>query len=63
MMNMQKFMTIFHCRLGDNVFYRTFVTVVNFNDKETNVDINGDFHPILDQGLVVVASSNTYEVG
>lgn len=50
-------------RLGDNVFYRTFVTVVNFNDFETNVDINGDFHPILEQGLVVVASGNTYEVG
>ena len=50
-------------RLGLNVFDKTFVTLANFNDREETININGDFHPILDMGIVTVSSSALYEVG
>jgi hypothetical protein len=45
------------------VFYKTFVTLVNFNGEDSIVNINTDFHPILDQGLVVVSSSAAFIAG
>ncbi len=67
MLQNRKSVTLFNTeifyRMGLNVFDKTFVTLVNFNDREETININLDFHPILDMGFVAVSSSALYEVG
>lgn len=46
-------------RTYDQAFYPTYVTVVNFNDQDTTVDLFGEFNSVVESGAVLVSTSGS----